>query len=536
MPLGRRIIFTGISGVNVEGSIKKFIDFTQKSGHSISYYCINDYIHSIEKENKPNITWLELLTYPYAILIDLWNQALNKIISEINAENNPNKNYILVIHSCYYHQFTQEFISFVNVNFLGEFQAEKIITLIDDVDDIHARLKLEKRIFSKELGGASEDDIENIFELLKIIDWRANEILLSRFYANQLSKDDKTIKHYLFAVKHPIATLFKLIFEEDKYKKIYLSHPISKIRSLLFNKDFSEADKQTVPITHITKYLSERSICFFPTTIDEYRLDADKNPIIHSKRWEETFYEADNNALLYVSPGTKNFLPYNEIQLEKIFNEDSDRTIQLRYLLAYYLKDVTKQIGIRDKILVEQSDAIFVSRPYLNGRISDGVKTEIEYITRLYSEKDKKLGIVYFPEEDKNDTKVYQIKEGLTTFLYSSKVFTLNSENEEKCKKIIVDEFYSHVVSGFNQANTLVHVLQEIVKRLLELRLVSRNSKYQEKALDSQTSFTLLKKYEEFANKLKNAYDELLSKLESSFYVFEDEYQTQEIIQKFLTT
>lgn len=530
---GKRILITGISGINVEGSIKKFMDYCASKENRIEkLYCINDYIHNTVKERFTTISWHEILTYPNKILNELWRKAMLDINNEI--KKHPERNYILAIHSCYYHQFTQEFISFVNLEDIREYDPDSIITFIDDVDDIHLRLKQEGRIFSQELGGASEDDIENLFELLKILDWRANETVLSRFYSNQLNKD-----HYLFAVKHPIDTLYRLCFDSNKYLKIYLSHPISKIRSLLFQKKSAEANSQIDPITHITHFLSERSICFFPTTIDEYRLDAETIEIKHSQRWEEQIYLRNNSAILYIPPNNSGYLPYSETVLSAIIqprvnNVTTDRKrIQLHHLLNHFLKEVSKQIGIRDKMLVEQADVLFVSRPYLNGRISDGVKTEIEYIKKLHPDKNK-LGIVYFPKEDYKDTQIFQVREGLPAFLYESKMFVLEGNNEDNCKKVVTESFGDKIFSNFGSETGLAKVMKEIITELLKRHIITKHPNYKEKALDSQAAITMEAKYMAFSKKVISTYNAIVTELNETFILFEDEYQTENVINNFL--
>jgi hypothetical protein len=548
MEQGKRLLFTGISGVDVAGSLGKFIAYSKTKGFDFEKpYCLNDYMHDIEKKKNPNIIWLDILTYPYQLLTNLWNEALNEFYKEI--EKSPEKNYILVIHSCFYHQFTQEFISFVNLELLKTFSAEKVITFIDDIDDIHLRLKENRRIFSQELGGACEKDVENIFELKKILDWRANETLLSRFYASQLR-----INHFIFAVKHPCDTLFKLVYEDKNYLKIYLSHPITKIRDLLFAKDFSEAENQVKPISHITNYLSERSICFFPTSIDELRLDADTPDTRYSQRWEEKKYLKEEIKVLYASTKQKTYLPYSEEQISKILDTDvysegksekeinieteekKRKKLQFHHLLNHFLKEVNKQVGIRDKMLVEQSDAIFVTRPYLNGKISHGVQTEIDYIKKLHPNHNEKLGIIFFPEEDHKDTKVYQVKEGFPAFIYSSQVFILDTTKEDECKKLIVEKFKDRIVQDFQNETILVVILQDIIAELLKANLISKNQEYSEKALDSQTSYKMTTHYTDFSKKLISAYYSLTEQLNDYFVVYKDEYQTESIINEFLKT
>jgi hypothetical protein len=223
----------------------------------------------------------------------------------------------------------------------------------------------------------------------------------------------------------------------------------------------------------------------------------------------------------------------------EIINGDKDdddlakKQIELHYLLNHFLNEVSKQVGIRDKMLVEQSDALFVSRPYLNGRISDGVKTEIKYIKKLHPAK-KKLGIVFFPEEDYRDTQIYQVKEGLPAFLYETKMFILEQKNENMCKALVVENFSDEIFSSFNNATNLAEVLKEIVTFLLKKHLIFKNPDYHEKALDSQTAIVMESKYGEFAEKIISSYDSLIKELNDNFMVFKEEFQIDNIVNEFL--
>ena len=200
------------------------------------------------------------------------------------------------------------------------------------------------------------------------------------------------------------------MFEEEKYLKIYLSHPITKIRKLLFGRKIQKAEKEIEPIAQITKTLSEKCICFFPTTIDELRFN-EKN---HSSRWQEDFYKNKAN-ILYTHPIMNDYLPYSK----KRFNErlKLKRKEEFQISLKHLFYVINRQVGVRDKMMVEQSDMLIVYRPYLGGYLSGGVEQEIKYLKKLKPSKNKKLGIIYFPDEDYNDTKIEQIVINILDFL-----------------------------------------------------------------------------------------------------------------------
>src|SRR5688500_18463908 len=98
MKIGKRILIAGISGVDIQNALNKFVSYSRLKGeHFEDPLCINDYIHEIERHKDSTITILDILAYPYPILHKLWSQAFKIIEQKINDK--PSKNHILVIHS-----------------------------------------------------------------------------------------------------------------------------------------------------------------------------------------------------------------------------------------------------------------------------------------------------------------------------------------------------------------------------------------------------------------------------------------------------
>jgi hypothetical protein len=255
--MGKRILAAGISGVNVKGSIAKFKKYCETT-HLVNFELlqINDIISELVKSSENReVEWHTILQYPYSKLKELWKNAFQSILALIDL--NCNKNYIVIIHSCYFHQYTKEFISFVDIDLLKEFNPDKIITFIDDIEDIHLRLKKQGRIFAEDQLGASPKSLNNIVELKQILQWRAFETTFSRFYASTLIDTE----HILLAVKHPCITLYRIIFERENYKTVYLSHPISKMRRMYWRGEILQADQEIVPITEYTNELTSADGC-----------------------------------------------------------------------------------------------------------------------------------------------------------------------------------------------------------------------------------------------------------------------------------
>lgn len=532
---GKRIVISGISGINTDKTLKKFTSYCNSKHTNFQFLCLSDYIHKIQKLVFEGITWYEILQLPYQKLNELCDIAIDLILTEI--ESDPSKNYALVIHASFYHQFTREFISFVNLEKIKVFNPSLFINFIDDLDDIHARLKNDGQMFNKAFGGAEEDNSENIIELLQILNWRANEIVLTRYYANQLKKP-----FYLFAVKHPCETLFKLIFQSAGKKIFYLSHPISKIRELFYKKQIQEAELEIQKINKLTENLSEETICFFPTSIDELRLKINEDHNIeHSIRWYEKGYSKERDNILFIPTKNKNYIPYNEININKLNTSDEvDEKIKtnLVYTLSYYLNQVKNQVGIRDKILVEQSNALFIYRPYLNGRISRGVNTEIQYAKVLYARDDNtkiKFGLIYFPEEDKIDTKIYQLILGIKSFIKDCEYFSFDKSKSDQFNSLIFDSFKEEILDNFNNVNNLGSVIKKIIDNSISNKIINKMPNFEEQPLDSGRASILNNYYIEYSKKINSSYNNIISDLENHFEIFDNELDTNRKLKSFLT-
>jgi hypothetical protein len=544
MERGKRILISGISGTDIKSSLVKLRKYCSEKGIQLEpELCINAKMHEIaRKRTHQDISWFEVLSLPNPVLKDFWHEAMSEIIQEV--QRMPEANYILVSHSCYFHQFTQEFISYLCIQDIKSFAPDSVITVIDDVDDIHLRLKKEGGIFSSEYGGASFHDIENVLELKKILDWRTKEIVLSRFLSSAIE-----VPHFLLAIKHPVVTLYSLIFENDAKYRIYLSHPISKIREQLFAKKVVKAREEMEPITSLSRLISTHAIGFFPTTIDEFRLRVENNGTVkYSERWEESIYQNGTDTILFTpNPETKH-LPYSEEALKPYYQKKNGKSkrqtelkrSQLQFIVDSFLKELNSQVGIRDKILVEQSHALFVYRPYLKGRISTGVQTEIEYIQKIRPNDSKKLGIVYFPKDDYDDVKLYQTKEGIKQLIKydlrndGTLLFTINRNRLQELDNQLDVILRKKIVSSFGDSSKMLTLVREIIRSLIKDAIIVKNPHYKDKALDPQRASQLEPIYLLFIDKLITSYNNQIKQLEDRFVIYSDPNNVESVLQEYL--
>ncbi len=468
------VLFTGMSGIDIKKSLKKFktefkefrTKYPEREPELIEF---ESELENVFYEKHPDIpkskqVWKDdILTSPYVVLEDLWQSTFNNIynrIQEIELKQ-PDKYIFLNIHSCYYHNKTHEYLSLINVAEIKKLNIKIVITLIDDIYEIHHRLTKPGGLFHDEKLPTST---ALILRHIMLLDWRSNETMMSRFIAKQFEE----CKHYVFAIKHSFDTLSNLIYE--KQPSAYLSHPITEVRRLERKKEFDKANEIKTEITQIAEFLSSRFISFLPTTIDEYRIDFDKEDVVENgdvvekktyypvlrPRWEEDIFKRPTN-LLYTHSG---FPDLNELWLKKRCKEKNEAINQLLTALADIISD---QVTVRDYSLVEQSEVLVLYRPIFNGNASGGVMEEFNYFLSL-----KTLGIkvpycfVYCPQIDidkfycKEFTqKIKKEINELKHFKYvDRKKFTELTESEGK-----------KLLEANRNAHLITDVLDEIMER-----------------------------------------------------------------------
>ncbi len=132
-----------------------------------------------------------------------------------------------------------------------------IITLIDDLHDIWYRVR---NLRPSQSGTAG---IRVNFSLQEFAIWRNLEIHLSERLADIIFGSSRGF-HYVWAVKHPVGTLWKLM-TQPQYLIIYSAFPITSTR---------DDPKAIHEIDSFRKLIYDRFIVFDPLTIDEYPLAA----------------------------------------------------------------------------------------------------------------------------------------------------------------------------------------------------------------------------------------------------------------------
>lgn len=462
------VLVTGMSGIKIIESLTKFsTEYTEfKAGgtHIDNAPIIIKLDSEIEKAYTENTSepiikriWInKILLLPYSEFKNCWNIAVDRVIKtvkEIKAKGN-NRYIFINLHSCYFHNRTQEYLSLLDLKKIKELDPQIVITFIDDIFDIHQRLN--------ELGGiyhdyATANQTQMILRYFSLLDWRSKETMMSKFVATQLEKP-----HYVLAVKHSYTTLFNLVFKEKQFKKAYLSHPITEVRRLEKEND-PQTQRIKNEIDQLENSLSKIFTTFSPTTIDEYRIYTEVKPKTNStkqekiyfsiltKRWDEEKYASQDDFLYRVS----GFAGENSLWIKDKTQIEQDP--EINQLLSALSSRISNQVTTRDYTLVEQSEVLIIYRPLFNGNASGGVQEEFRY----YNELEKKLCFILCPIDDTNkfytkqlnyqikyhveQTKRLRIKNGLSFLEFDHEIWNdidpAILDSKEKLSEFIEDKF-----------------------------------------------------------------------------------------------
>lgn len=510
-----KVLFTGQSGQNINSELQKFKNdfklFTHLSDKRPHYFKVENVIEEIYKKDKQitsntKQTWKKFLREPYSLQESYWKKSFEKILTQIQdiEAKTPTANFFINLHAIHYHPRTQEYLSILNLDLLKKLRPDKIISLIDDIYDIRHRLALDPNdIFYDRIKNQNEayKRLKIAMQLARVLDWRAKEIMMSRFIAKELD-----IKHFVLAIKHPWDTLFNLTFENKQ--SVYLSHPISEPRRLEIRGEYDEAKKIRNEITQISSKLCENFITFLPTTIDEFRIKKEKNSdgeifyAVLNKRWENEIY-AESKEMLYSVSG------FDDTDALWQKHEPGFIDTEFNFILKSLNDTISDQVTSRDYMLVEQSDILVVYRPLYNGNASGGVKEEniyhedIERTASILGRDTKNFKFVYCPKSDIELYKKNQFNLLLKKYIQAG-IFTYRKEESFDS----IEEYeYQALLKSDSDQDLLLDLLRLVNSKhgiqISNDQGESLDSPNPLKDIDSETTGIELKFVSEFLNILR---------------------------------
>lgn len=452
----RRVIFTGQSGIKIGHALN---DFISKYPSFVSEHRkplvlkIEDEMKNIHlKEHSDAVDsstlWMDILMLPVPDLYNLWEKAFESVLNTIEKEENKNKDIFITLHTCFYLHSTVEYLTLAKTKSIKRFKPDLFITLIDDIYDIHDRLREPDQIFCNRYAGAA-DQVNAVFELMRILDWRANEIMITKHFANELG-----VPNYVFAVKHSYDTLYKLIFGNKP--TFYISHPISEVRRLQKSGEIEKANQMIEEIHMMENIFSSEFVCFLPTTIDEFiiKQEEKENKKIYvpklMSRWDSKEYQNPINLL---------FIPPTKSPDDPLWEKESKNPEEFHLLLkALQELLIGRQVSSRDHKLVEQSRFLFVYRPCFNGNISRGVFREIQYYQMLTGSTSDKKCFIYLPIGDQKKLKIKQLEKILKGGIKDGVIMYNNIEDVT-----LSSEEGNKLIAAGDNIDSLIKVLNEII-------------------------------------------------------------------------
>ena len=286
-----------------------------------------------------------LAAFRPAYQLAAWQRAGLEIAERLEAADPRHS--LIAAHLTYYTSGRQ--FSLIDLPTIRRWRPDCIITLVDDMLDIHSALARRD----------AEQHTNFRLRLREILAWRSAEITMADLLARNLYPE-RAVPHYVVSVKHPAEMLYRLIFRRREYPLVYASFPITAIRH----------DPETrAGIDHIRSELHRRFIVFDPLTLDEGTprvfdkarvacLDSVPEIAISS---DEARWPLDTAGAL--TEGRQDPYPMNLDPQEALEVWD----------------DMENQVRHRDLTMVEQAQCVAAYRITMGGRLSTGMYSELMY-------------------------------------------------------------------------------------------------------------------------------------------------------------
>ena len=274
-----------------------------------------------------------------------WQRAGVAIAEQLEAADPRHS--LIAAHLTYYTSGRQ--FSLIDLPTIRRWRPDCIITLVDDMLDIHSALTQRD----------AERHTNFRLRLREILAWRTAEIAMADLLARNLYPE-RAVPHYVVSVKHPAEMLYRLIFHRREYPLVYAGFPITAVRY----------DPETrAGIDHIRRELHRRFIVFDPLTLDEgtprvfdraKAACADAVPEITISAHEARWPLDTAGALTEGRPD-----PY-------------PMKLDPREALEVW-DDMENQVRHRDLTMVEQAQCVAAYRITMGGRLSTGMYSELMY-------------------------------------------------------------------------------------------------------------------------------------------------------------
>ena len=286
-----------------------------------------------------------LAAFRPAYQLAAWQRAGQAIAERIEATDPRHS--LIAAHLTYYTSGRQ--FSLIDLPTIRRWRPDCIITLVDDMLDIHSAL------------ARRDADRHTNFRLRlrEILGWRSAEIAMADLLARNLYPE-RAVPHYVVSIKHPAEMLYRLIFARRDYPLVYSSFPITAIR---YDPELRAS------VDDIRAELHRRFIIFDPLTLDE------GTPQVFDKARAAC---ADDLPEIIVTAAEARWPMDTAGALTEGRADPYPMALDPREALEVW-DDMENQVRHRDLTLVEQAQCVAAYRITMGGRLSTGMYSELMY-------------------------------------------------------------------------------------------------------------------------------------------------------------
>lgn len=328
---GIRVVVTGQVGLDKKPFLERVAKIANANGHDVRLFHVGDGMYA----EGPDIVAGRILDLPRQRLTTLRRSVFKDILAK--AAQCPN----LIVNTHATFRWRHGLFHAFDHHQMVELDADLYITLVDNVDAVHERLKRDHQIQHT---------------LRDILVWREEEIVVTEAMAEAVSGYGHS---YVLSRSSPAAaaqSLYRLMFEPAR-KRVYPSFPMTHVLDM---------PEILAEIERFRDALAEHFIAFDPADLNEKRL------ILVAS---EASRKGEDRVVVRV--------------------DGRELTMSVREIRDI-ARDIDAQIYARDFKLIEQSDMIVSYIPALpTGKpaLSSGVERELQHAY----ESTKEVYVVWRP-------------------------------------------------------------------------------------------------------------------------------------------
>ena len=326
-----KVVVTGQVGIDKKPFLEKLQGMAQAEGRQLDLFHIGQMMYA----EAPDVAAGRILDLPLARLHGLRRSVFKDVLAAEGSEN-------LVVNTHATFRWRHGLFPAFDFDQMAELKADLYVTLIDNVDRIHARL-------------LRDHDLEHSLKDLMV--WREEEILATDLLSCALQAISKSVVLARGSGDSASRTLFRLMFR-PQMKRVYPSYPMSHMM------DYPEI---VAELQSFRWAMQEHFIAFDPGDLEEKQLHF--------------------SALEAAERGEK-FIQVDVADRQVSFDVDE---------ILGVARDIHAQIYARDFKLIDQSDMIISYIPQLAGGaagLSSGVERELQHA----HEATKEVYVIWRPD------------------------------------------------------------------------------------------------------------------------------------------